>query len=88
MARFRVEAEFNHVSPGISVLLWMKIVLDDLKIKVHCYIKLFCDNKSVISIAHNLVQHCRIKHFKIKRHFMKVKLDSGVITRVYIPFIH
>jgi len=31
--------------------------------------RLYCDNKAAISIAHNLVQHDRTKHVEIDRHF-------------------
>ena len=66
----------------------MKIILDDLKIRYEEPMKLFCDNKSAISIAHNPVQHDRTKHIEIDRHFIKEKLDSGVITTTYIPSEH
>lgn len=40
--------------------------------------KLYCDNKSTINIAHNLVQHERTKHVEIDRHFIKEKLECGL----------
>ena len=41
--------------------------------------RLYCDNKSVINIAHNLVQHDQIKHVEVDKHFIKEKLESGLI---------
>ena len=41
--------------------------------------KLYCDNKSTINIAHNLMQHDQTKHKGIDKHFIKEKLDSGLI---------
>ncbi|RDX80420.1 putative mitochondrial protein, partial [Mucuna pruriens] len=46
-------------------------------------IKFFCDNNSAISIAHNLVQHDRVKYIEIDRHFIKEKLDGGLIATTY-----
>ncbi|RDY11919.1 Copia protein, partial [Mucuna pruriens] len=71
--------------------LWTKdppsdiIILDDLKVKYERPIKLFCDNNSAISIAHNPVQLDRTKHIEIDRHFIKEKLDSGIIVTTHIP---
>ena len=79
------EAEFRAMAQGICELLWLKIILEDLKIKWEGPMKLYCDNKSAISIAHNLVQHDRIKHIEVDRHFIKEKLDSGLICIPYVP---
>ena len=47
-----------------------------------------CENKSTISIAHNSVQHGRTKHIEIDRHFIKKKLDSGLIYTPYVSTDH
>ena len=54
----------------------MKIILDDLKIKYEDPMRLFCDNNSAISIAHNPVQHDRTKHIEIDKHVIKEKLEK------------
>lgn len=36
---------------------------------------LYCDNKTTIAIAQNLVQYDHTKHVEIDRHFIKDKLD-------------
>ena len=46
--------------------------------------RLYYDNKSAINIAHNLVQYDQIKHVEVDRHFIKEKLDSGLISTPYI----
>ena len=70
---------------GVSELLWIKIILDDLKVQWVGPMKPYCDNKSAINIAHNPVQHDRTKHVEMDRHFIKEKLDSGLICTPFIP---
>jgi hypothetical protein len=55
-----------------------------MRIKLEGPIKLYCDNKFAISIAHNLVQHDQTKHIEIDRHFIEDKLESGLIRTPYV----
>ena len=47
--------------------------------------KLYCDKKLAINIAHNHVQHDRTKHIEVYRYFIKEKLDSGLICMPLVP---
>ena len=84
VSRSSAEAEFRAMSQGICELLWIKILLRDLRLEPTDSMRLYCDNKAAISIAHNPVQHDRTKHVEIDRHFIKEKLNSGTIC---IPFV-
>ena len=53
IARSSVEAEFRAMAHGVCELLWLKTILDSLKIKWEGPMNLYCDNKSAISIANN-----------------------------------
>nr|KYP58776.1 Copia protein [Cajanus cajan] len=77
-------AEFRALAHDICEGLWLKIILDDLRIQIELPIKLFCD-KSAINIAHKLVQHDKTKHIEIDKHFIKEKLDSGLIVTTHVP---
>ena len=79
VARSSVEAEFRAMAIGVCELLWIKIILKDLMIESES-MKLYYDNKSAINIAHNLVQHDRMKHIEVNKHFIKEKIDSELIT--------
>ena len=46
--------------------------------------KLYCDNKVSINIAHNLVQYDRTIHVEIDRLFIQEKLREGLI---WTPFV-
>ena len=71
VARSSAEEKFEAVAQGICELLWLKIILDDMKIRWKKLMKLYSDNKSTISIAHNPVQHDRTKHIEVDRHFIR-----------------
>lgn len=60
-------------------------MLDEIKIHVNHSVRLLCDNKAAISIAKNPVQHDRIKHVEIDRHFIKEKIDQNIINIDHVP---
>ncbi|KAA3456887.1 calmodulin-binding protein 60 A-like isoform X2 [Gossypium australe] len=71
VARSSAVAEFRVMTQGICELLWIKIILDDLKVKWNESMRLYCDNKLAISITHNPVQHDRAKHIEIDELFIR-----------------
>ena len=48
-------------------------------------IRVYCDNKVVIAITHNPVLHNRTKYIEVDKHFIKEKVDAGVICISYLP---
>ena len=48
-------------------------------------IKLYCDKKAAINIAHNPVHHDRTKHVEVDRHFIKEKIEDGSICIPHVP---
>ena len=65
--------------------LWLQKLLEELHITIELPIKLYCDNKFVISISHNPVQHDRTKHIEVDKHFIKEKIEKWTICMTYIP---
>ena len=47
--------------------------------------KLYCDNKTAISIAHNPVLHDRTKHVEVDKHLFKEKIEGGIVCMTYVP---
>jgi len=64
-------------------MLWVKNLLTELKL-MQGTLKLWCDNKSAISIANNPVQHDRTKHVEIDRFFIKERLDDGTLQLDFV----
>lgn len=78
------KTEFRAITQGICELLWVEIILDNVKIKWEGKMKMYCDKKLTINVAHNLVQHDCTKCVEIDRHFIKGKLDNGLICTPYV----
>ena len=68
----------------ICELLWLKIILNNLKVKCAYPMRLCSDNKSTIIIVHNSMQHDQTKDVEVDRYFIKEKLESGLICTPYI----
>ena len=74
------EAEFRGIAKGITEVIWLKKLLSELHFPQKKACKLFCDNKVAISKSENPVQHDRINHVEIDRHFIKEKLEKKIIS--------
>jgi len=72
------------MAQGVCETLWLKILLTKLGFDSKDSMRLYCDNKAAISIAHNPVHHDRPKHVEIHRHFIKEKLRGGIICTPYV----
>lgn len=47
--------------------------------------RLYWDNELVISIVQCSIQHDRTKQIELDRHFIKEKLNNGLICTRYMP---
>jgi hypothetical protein len=84
VARSTAEAEFRSMAHGVCEVLWLRILLMELGLFQSKPLMLYCDNKAALDIANNPVQHDRTKHIEIDRHFIKEKLDLGIICMPYV----
>lgn len=85
VARSSAEAEFRAMAQGICEGIWLKRMLDEIRIPTNYTMRILCDNKAAISIAKNPVHHDRTKHVEIDRHFIKEKIDQEIIRVDHIP---
>ncbi|GJS40147.1 hypothetical protein Tco_0565190 [Tanacetum coccineum] len=49
---------------------------------------LYCDNKSAIVLCCNNVQHFRSKHIDIRHHFIKEKVENGVVELYFVKTVY
>ena len=56
----------------------------EVGIKTPVLAKLWCDNQATLFIVSNLVFHKRIKHIEIDSHFVREKIQLGLISTKYV----
>ena len=85
VARSRAEVELRSVALGVCETLWLKMLLDELKVAGKMPMRIYYDNKAAINISHNPIHHDRTKHVEVDHHFIKEKIDKGTICITYVP---
>nr|GEX03308.1 copia protein [Tanacetum cinerariifolium] len=63
------KAEYISTEKACQQALWMKQALIDYDVRLDD-VPIMCDNKGVINLSKNPVQHSRTKHIKIRHHFL------------------
>lgn len=69
---------------GVCELLWIQGMLAEMGCAIKELMSLYCDKKAAISIAHNPIQHDRTKHIEVDWHFLKEKLQIGLICTAFL----
>nr|GFC31219.1 putative copia-type protein [Tanacetum cinerariifolium] len=78
------EAEFRGIARGLAEALWIRKLLSEIGYHSTQTSKIMCDNKAAIQISKNPVQHDRTKHIEVDRHFIKEKLENGIIELLFV----
>jgi len=74
------------MSACVSEVEWFTGLLHDLQVDVPFPITLYCDNKAAQQIADNPVFHERTKHLKLDCHYVRDKVQEGMIHTSYVPY--
>nr|GEX06599.1 retrovirus-related Pol polyprotein from transposon TNT 1-94 [Tanacetum cinerariifolium] len=77
------KAKYISLSGCCAQILWMRSQLTDYGLGFN-KILMYCDNKSVIALCCNNIQHSQSKHIDIRYHFIKEQVENGVIELYFI----
>ncbi|GJX20339.1 retrovirus-related pol polyprotein from transposon TNT 1-94 [Tanacetum coccineum] len=77
------KAEYIALSGCCSQILWMRSKLTNYGFKFN-KIPRYYDNKSVIALCCNNVQHSRAKHIDIRYHFIKEQVENGIVELYFV----
>ena len=65
-------------------IMWIRQLLMEVGIETSLSVKLLCDNQATMHIASNPVFHERPKHIEIDCHFVREKIQLGLISTGYV----
>ncbi|GKB00710.1 hypothetical protein Tco_0828703 [Tanacetum coccineum] len=77
------EAEYVFLSACYAQVLWLRIQLTDYGFHFD-KIPIYCDSKAAIAISCNPVQHSYTKHIDVRYHFIKEKVEKGIVELFFV----
>ncbi|KAL9231947.1 hypothetical protein vseg_007105 [Gypsophila vaccaria] len=84
VSKSSAESEYRAMSYTAGEIVWLHGLLSDFRVIVPLPITLHCDNKAAQHIAANPVFHERTKHLNIDCHYVRERVQEGVISTAYI----
>ena len=70
MARSNAEAEYQTMTLATCELIWLKLLLQELRFVKDGQMTLVCDNEAALHVASDPVFHERTKHIEVDCHFI------------------
>jgi hypothetical protein len=82
VATSTMDAEYIAAAEAAKEAVWIRNFINDLRIPgVHIdTVPLYIDNNSALKLTRNPEFHSRSKHIDVKHHFIREKVDEGVIN--------
>ena len=84
VSRSSAESEYGAMVQSAYEIIWIRQLLEEIGFKSSLPAKLWCDNQAALHIASNPVFHERTKHIEIDCHFIREKIQQGVISTEHV----
>jgi hypothetical protein len=85
VSRSDTEAEYKATANATAEVMWIQILLKEIRISCPSQVRLWCDNLGANYLASNPVFHRRVKHIEIDYHFVRERVVKGLLQIDYVP---
>ena len=79
VALLTTEAEYIALTTAVKESVWLRGLAANFGV-IQKTMAIGCDNNSTISLAKHQVYHEKSKHIDVKMHFVREKIEEGVVT--------
>lgn len=84
VSRSSAESEYRSMATTVTELVWILGLMKELGIEVKQPVQIFTDSKAAMQIAAHLVYHERTKHIETDCHYIREKINQGMVTTRYV----
>ena len=79
------EAEYVALATATQEAKFLRQLLADLMCHPYKKVCMYVDNQGAIALANNPVHHKRSKHIDVKYHYVRLEIQNGVVSLIYVP---
>ena len=84
VSRSSTEAEYKAMANATAEIIWIQILLKELRVSSPSAATLWCDNLGATYLSANPVFHARTKHIEVDYHFVRERVAQKLLNIQFV----